>query len=235
MAGDRIAGPVIRHPGAPATSLPRTIAGALRTTPVAAGTSHCRIASRPASAGHAVIQSTAVRSWGLDFADSGSSLPAARPERRQRTRRCREWVVGRVMAAWLRRLLKRLRVAVHPKPWRSVTSLDDTSCPEGVEAHGDRRRADSQSASGDFGKVWRRGIIYLMAGSGINPKRLLRRSPEMQMPRSISQPIGGHGYSNVLTSGCPKWRRLQVSPGAYPKPPRRCIGSCRSVSCQSGF
>ena len=96
---------------------------------------------------------------GCRFADIGLSLPAARPERRQRTRRCRVWVVGRVMAAWLQRLLKRLRVAVHPKPWRFVTSLDDTSCPEGVEAHGDRRRADLQSASGDFGKVWRRGII----------------------------------------------------------------------------
>jgi hypothetical protein len=46
----------------------------------------------------------------------------------------------------------------HPKPWRSVTSLDDTSCPGGVDAHGERRLVDSQSARGDFVGSWRRGI-----------------------------------------------------------------------------
>jgi hypothetical protein len=42
--------------------------------------------------------------------------------------------------------------------------LDDTSCPEGVDAHGERRGVDSQSALGDSVRVWRRRITA--------PKRL---------------------------------------------------------------
>ena len=34
-------------------------------------------------------------------------------------------------------------------------------CPGGVDAHGERRGVDSQSAGGDFVGVWRRGITGL--------------------------------------------------------------------------
>ena len=92
---------------------------------------------------------------------------------------------------------------IYPKPRRSVPSFDDTSCPEGVDPHGEGRRVDSQSGCTDLVGMWRRGIVNQTAASGVSIIRSRRSAPLLRAIAPRRQRVAA-----MLSYDCQRMRSL---------------------------